>query len=54
MNEDMFPIEYKLLELKLIINRELYDNNIIDLDVFNSMENNILNKMNRIKNNLWT
>lgn len=44
------PLEYKLLELKLIINKELYEEKIIDFKVYRVMEQNIVSKMNKIKN----
>ena len=42
------PFNYKLLEWKLIINRELYESKIIDFKVFSIMEHLILDKMNKI------
>ena len=44
------PLEYKLLEWRLIINRQLYEENIIDLKIFSEMENNILGRMTKIRN----
>lgn len=44
------PFEYKLLEWRLIINRELYEEKVIDLKVFSVMEQNILGRMTKIKN----
>ena len=44
------PIEYKLLEWRLIINRELYEDKIIDLEVFSEMEKSILRKKTKIRN----
>ena len=44
------PPEYKLLEWRLIINRQLYEENIIDLKIFSEMENNILGRMTKIRN----
>lgn len=44
------PFEYKLLEWRLIINRELYEEKAIDLKVFSVMEQNILGRMTKIKN----
>ena len=32
------PLEYKLLEWRLILNRELYESKVIDLKVFSLME----------------
>ena len=44
------PLEYKLLEWRLIINRQLYEEKIIDLKVFSEMERNILGRMTKIRN----
>ena len=44
------PIEYKLLEWRLIINRELYEDKVIDLEVFSEMEKSILGRMTKIRN----
>ncbi len=44
------PLEYKLLEWRLIINRELYEEKVIDLKVFSVMEQNILGRITKIKN----
>lgn len=44
------PFEYKLLEYRLIINKELYDENIIDLKTFTEMERSILARIKKIKN----
>lgn len=46
----LLPFEYKLLEWRLIINRELYEEKVIDLKVFSVMEQNILGRMTKIKN----
>ena len=44
------PLEYKLLEWRLILNRELYESKIIDLKAFSVMENSLLGRMLKIKN----
>lgn len=44
------PLEYKLLEYRLIINKKLYDEKIIDFNVFKIMENSILARLTKIKN----
>ena len=44
------PLEYKLLEWRLIINRQLYEEKIIDLKIFSEMERNILGRMTKIRN----
>ena len=43
-------MEYKLLEWRLILNRELYESKVIDLKVFSLMEQSILGRMTKIKN----
>ncbi len=47
------PFEYKWLEYRLIINKELYDKNIINLEVFKEMEQSILSRLTKIKNEYW-
>ena len=44
------PFEYKLLEYRLIINKELYDEKVIDLKTYNEMENSIIARLNKIRN----
>lgn len=44
------PFEYKLLEYRLIINKELYDEKVIDLKTYKEMENSIIARLNKIKN----
>jgi hypothetical protein len=44
------PFEYKLLEWRLIINRQLYEENAIDLKVYYAMQDSILARMTRIRN----
>lgn len=44
------PLEYKLLEWRLIINRELYEENVIELNVFSEMEKSILCRLTKIRN----
>lgn len=44
------PFEYKLLEYRLIINKQLYDEKVIDLRTFNEMENSIMGRLKKIKN----
>jgi hypothetical protein len=43
------PIEYKLLEWRLILNRELYEEKVIDLKVFSNMEKFLLSRMEKIR-----
>ena len=44
------PFEYKLLEYRLIINKELYDEKVIDLRTYNEMENSIMGRLRKIRN----
>lgn len=44
------PLEYKMLEWRLILNRKLYEDKVIDLKVFSLMEQSILRRMSKIKN----
>ena len=43
------PFEYKLLEFRLIVNKELYDDNIIDLKTVKTMEQSIIARLTKIK-----
>lgn len=44
------PIEYKILEWRLIINRQLYEEKVIDLKIFSEMEKTILGRMTKMRN----
>lgn len=44
------PLDYKLLEWRLILNRELYKEKVIDLKVFSLVESSILGRMKKIRN----
>ena len=44
------PFEYKLLEYRLIVNKELYDEKVIDLRTYNEMENSIMVRLRKIRN----
>ena len=44
------PFEYKWLEFRLIVNKELYDEKIINLKTFKAMEQSILSRLTKIKN----
>ena len=48
-NTKELPLEYKLLEWRLILNRELYEEKVIDLKVFSSMESSLLSRMRKIR-----
>lgn len=43
------PFEYKLLEYRLIVNKKLYDDGVIDLRIYNEMESFIISRLNKIK-----
>ena len=44
------PLDYKLLEWRLILNRELYEEKVIDLKIYSMVESSILGRMTKIKN----
>ena len=44
------PFEYKLWEYRLIVNKELYDEKVIDLRTYNEMENSIMGRLRKIRN----
>ena len=44
------PFEYKWLEFRLIVNKELYDEEVIDLNTFKIMEQSLLSRLTKIKN----
>ena len=44
------PFEYKLLEYRLIVNKELYDEKVIDLRTYNEIENSIMGRLRKIRN----
>ena len=44
------PLDYNLLEWRLILNRELYEEKVIDLKVFSLVESSILGRMKKIRN----
>ena len=50
MEEDL-PLLYKELEFRIMINKELYDEHIIDLKTFNMMEERLIARLTKIKNN---
>lgn len=47
------PLEYKILEWKLIINRQLYEEKTIDLKVYSEMEKILLGRMTKIRNEYY-
>ena len=44
------PIDYKLLEWRLILNRELYEDKVIDLKIYSMVDKSILGRMTKIRN----
>ena len=44
------PFEYKWLEFRLIVNQELYDEKAIDFKTFKAMEQSIISRLTKIKN----
>lgn len=44
-------LDYRLLEWRLIINRELYEDKVIDLKIYSEIENILLGKMKQININ---
>jgi len=51
-NNKDFPLEYKILEWRLILNRQLYEDKVIDLNIFSMAEKSILARMTRIMNQI--
>ena len=49
-NKKYLPLEYKLLEWKLMVNQELYDEKISDIEVKKEMERKLLGRMTKIRN----
>lgn len=49
-NTKHLPFEYKWLEFRLMINKELYDEKIIDLNTFKAMEQSIISRLTKLKN----
>mgnify|MGYP004456941651 FL=1 len=48
-NTKQLPFEYKLLEYRLIVNKELYDEKVIDLRTYNEMENSIMGRLKKVR-----
>jgi len=44
------PLEYKLLEFRLMINKDLYDEKVIDFNTFKIMEQSLIARITKIKN----
>lgn len=43
------PLEYKLLEFRLMINKDLYDEKAIDFNVFKTMEESLLSRLTKMR-----
>lgn len=43
------PFDYKWLEFRLIVNKELYDEKVIDLKTFIEMEQSLISRLTKIK-----
>ena len=46
--ENELPKEYQILNLRMVINKELYEDKVITFDVFNRMQNLLISRMNKI------
>ncbi len=42
------PKEYQILNLRMLLNKELYEKKIITFDIFDKMEKLLIKKMNKI------
>lgn len=42
------PKEYLILNLRMIFNKELYENKIISFEIFNRMEEYLIRKMDEV------
>lgn len=42
------PIEYLILSLRMGINKDLLESEIIFFDIYNKMQNNLIRKMDKI------
>ena len=45
-------LDYKLLEWRLMLNRQLYEEKVIDLKTFSMVEKSVLARMTRIVNEI--
>lgn len=48
--EKKYPKEYYILEVKLLINKELFEQSIITYEIFSEMQKIIIKKMNLLQN----
>lgn len=49
--EIKYPKEYYILEMKLSLNKELFEQSIISYEIFDEMQKFIIRKMSLITNN---
>lgn len=47
-NSKELPIEYLILNYRMSLNKDLYENKIINYDVFKRMQKLLITKMNKI------
>lgn len=47
-NSKKLPKEYQILNLRMILNKELYEEKIISFDIFEKMQKLLLQKMAKI------
>lgn len=47
-NTKELPKEYLMLKLRMLFNKDLFDEKIIDYDIYNKMQKYLLKKMDRI------
>ena len=50
LNTKQLPLEYKLLEFRLKVNKDLYDDKVINYEAFKEMENMLLGRITKIRN----
>ena len=47
LNNNSSSFEYRMLEWKLILNKKLYENKVIDSNVFSLMEKSLINRLKK-------
>ena len=50
-NENNKYIEEIILEFRIRLNKRLYDNEVITLEIYQKMENYLITKLNKLHNN---
>ena len=48
VNSKKLPKEYLFLNLRMILNKELYESEIISFEIFNRMEKDLIKRMNEM------